>query len=693
MTDLGTLGGAQSSANGVNASGQVVGWSLTADGSVDPFLYSGGSMIDLDTLSGIAYGINDSGQVVGQAVFAGKTAAWRAFLYSGGIMTNLGTLGGFSYAYGINACGVIVGASAITEGVDEPTHAVVYLGGSVRDLGALGFSSVVAMAVNHSGQIVGYGTIPGGAATHAFLYSGGDMTDLGTLGGPDSYALGINDSGQVVGAADGPGGARDAFLYSGGVMIDLNSLLPAGSGWVLQGATGINNKGQIAGYGQFTAIQGGPQDQGFILDTAAAPGLPDSWSVAMAHSGSFTQDQSGATYLLDVSNANSAGPTSGTVTVQDRLPAGLTLAAMSGTGWTCLADTCTRSDALDAGSSYPAIAVTVNVTRDAPSRVLNQATVSGGGLADASASEVTTIQTTAQFNDVPPGATYFDAANLMFQAGVTTGCVEGSTPQARSYCPDQVVTRQEMAAFIDRAIAGATNPAIYNPTPYFQDVPDTNPFFAHIQNLMQFGITTGCSHSPALYCPYDAIPRWEMAMVLIRARLMLFGQSFAASTIPYFADAPTDVEGTGMPFPFIQRAFEEQVTNGCGTSPLVYCPDQLVTRGEMASFVMRALFNETMTLCLTAPQLTGVSPNALPATLGSQITVTITSVNTYFQNGDTLTVPSGMLTVSDVTVNAATSITATLTTNSTTVGAPQSLVVTSGGQNLTLPLAIKVGTY
>jgi hypothetical protein len=100
-----------------------------------------------------------------------------------------------------------------------------------------------------------------------------------------------------------------------------------------------------------------------------------------------------------------------------------------------------------------------------------------------------------------------------------------------------------------------------------------------------------------------------------------------------------------------------------------------------------------MTLCLTAPQLTGVSPNALPATLGSQITVTITSVNTYFQNGDTLTVPSGMLTVSDVTVNAATSITATLTTNSTTVGAPQSLVVTSGGQNLTLPLAIKVGTY
>jgi hypothetical protein len=51
-----------------------------------------------------------------------------------------------------------------------------------------------------------------------------------------------------------------------------------------------------------------------------------------------------------------------------------------------------------------------------------------------------------------------------------------------------------------------------------------------------------------------------------------------------------------------------------------------------------------------------------------------------------------MLTVSNVVVNSATSITATLTMNSATAG-PQALVVTSGGQNLTLPLAIKVGTY
>jgi hypothetical protein len=44
-------------------------------------------------------------------------------------------------------------------------------------------------------------------------------------------------------------------------------------------------------------------------------------------------------------------------------------------------------------------------------------------------------------------------------------------------------------------------------------------------------------------------------------------------------------------------------------------------------------------------------------------------------------------------VNSVTSITATLTANASVVAGPQALVVTTGGQNITLPLAIKVGTY
>ncbi len=122
---------------------------------------------------------------------------------------------------------------------------------------------------------------------------------------------------------------------------------------------------------------------------------------------------------------------------------------------------------------------------------------------------------------------------------------QGSTPQTRSFCPDDNVTREEMAAFIVRAVTGTTTPASYNHIPYFTDVPATNPFFPHIQKLMDLGITTGCA--PGLFCPTDTIPRWEMAIFMVRARLALHGATFTTATRPYFADVPTNVEGNGMP--------------------------------------------------------------------------------------------------------------------------------------------------
>jgi hypothetical protein len=57
--------------------------------------------------------------------------------------------------------------------------------------------------------------------------------------------MSINSSDQVVGT--GPNGAA---LFSGGQVIDLNSRIPSNSGWVIQAATGINDAGQIVGYGQ-----------------------------------------------------------------------------------------------------------------------------------------------------------------------------------------------------------------------------------------------------------------------------------------------------------------------------------------------------------------------------------------------------------------------------------------------------------
>jgi uncharacterized repeat protein (TIGR01451 family) len=116
-------------------------------------------------------------------------------------------------------------------------------------------------------------------------------------------------------------------------------------------------------------------------------------SIAKTHSGSFMQGQSGATYSVTVSNGMLAGPTSGTVTVTETVPSGLTLVSMAGSGWTCPSGgtTCTRNDALAGGVSYPAITVTVNVSVTAPSTVTNQVSVSGGGSVTAGASDVTTL--------------------------------------------------------------------------------------------------------------------------------------------------------------------------------------------------------------------------------------------------------------------------------------------------------------
>jgi choice-of-anchor C domain-containing protein len=118
---------------------------------------------------------------------------------------------------------------------------------------------------------------------------------------------------------------------------------------------------------------------GAALDSVQIVGLPD-LTIAKTHSGNFSQGQVGAMYTLTVTNTG-AGPTVGTITVTDTLPSGLTATALSGGGWSCVLGTltCTRSDALGAGLSYPAITLTVNVSATAARSLTNTAIASGGG--------------------------------------------------------------------------------------------------------------------------------------------------------------------------------------------------------------------------------------------------------------------------------------------------------------------------
>jgi probable HAF family extracellular repeat protein len=165
------------SAVAINDIGQVVGLWGVVGGSANhtgPFLYSGGIMTDLGTLGGndgAANGINNSGQIVGYSTIATSADSYRAFLYSQGVMTNLETLGGDqSQAFGINASGQVVGNSMTAGNV---AHAFLYWSGSMFDLNSLlpansGWVLQWASAINDSGQIVGYGINPAGQY-HAFL--------------------------------------------------------------------------------------------------------------------------------------------------------------------------------------------------------------------------------------------------------------------------------------------------------------------------------------------------------------------------------------------------------------------------------------------------------------------------------------------------------------------------------------------
>ena len=156
----------------------------------------------------------------------------------------------------------------------------------------------------------------------------------------------------------------------------------------------------------------GTSDVSYYIDNVSlfpvANAVPD-LTITKTHSGNFRQGDVGDTYTITVTNSGT-GPTVGVVTMSDTLPAGMAPTAISGTGWTCptgtLASpvTCTRSDPLPAGSSYPAITLTVDVAVVAPASLTNTAAVSGGGelnTTNNSASDVTAINPLVTFTEYP----------------------------------------------------------------------------------------------------------------------------------------------------------------------------------------------------------------------------------------------------------------------------------------------------
>ena len=309
------------------------------------------------------------------------------------------------------------------------------------------------------------------------------------------------------------------------------------------------------------------------------PSVPD-LKLSKAHVGNFAWGEVGAVYTLTVSNVGTA-PTAGMVTVTDTLPAGLTATALSGTGWSCTLGTrtCTRSDALGAGASYPAITLTVNVATDAPSPVTNTATVSGGGDTNPDNNTANDVTPITSFTDVPITHPFLTWIEALLDAGITGGC-STSPPQ---YCPDTAVTRAQIAVFLLRGIHGAGFSPSAATGMVFTDVPASHPLAKWIEGLAGEGVTGGCATTPPRYCPDDGVTRGQMAVLLLRA-VHGAGYQAPAATGTMFGDVPVS-----HPFAaWIEQLAREGVTGGCSTSPPLYCPDAPVTRAQMAVFLVRA---------------------------------------------------------------------------------------------------------
>jgi hypothetical protein len=170
------------------------------------------------------------------------------------------------------------------------------------------------------------------------------------------------------------------------------------------------------------------------------------------------------------------------------------------------------------------------------------------------------------------GNIHESAIKAIASIGVTTGC----NPTTDRYCPGQGVTRAEMAAFLLRAIGDTTQPSSSGT---FSDVPAGQWYTAYVERLAELGISVG--YGDGTFRPNANVTRAEMSVFLTRA----FASLSAVQPTGAFSDVPAGAWYAGS----AEGILAGGVTTGCDTEPLRYCPDAIVLRDAMASFLSRAL--------------------------------------------------------------------------------------------------------
>lgn len=251
VVDLGVLPGTVATrAYAINSRGEVVGVGSIAGGTGYAFLSRNGKLARLTTKPSAAVALNDAGQAVGWA--RTRTGASHAVLWQGARMRDLGTLGGTaSAAVAINGSGQVVGWS---ETGDRTRHAFMWERGRMRDLGSPAGASE-AVAVNARGDVL--------AVAHGqrvWVWRAGKRIVVGTFalspysrpGAPRAYPLTMNDAGVVAGTfLDSRGHARPLVWRSG-----RTTYLPLPAGATTGGAVGMNRHGDVVGWAALTGDPG-----------------------------------------------------------------------------------------------------------------------------------------------------------------------------------------------------------------------------------------------------------------------------------------------------------------------------------------------------------------------------------------------------------------------------------------------------
>lgn len=179
------------------------------------------------------------------------------------------------------------------------------------------------------------------------------------------------------------------------------------------------------------------------------------------------------------------------------------------------------------------------------------------------------------FHDVPGNYWSWKWIEALFASGITGGC--STSPM--SYCPETEVTRAQMAVFLERGMRGSTFIPPNATGTTFLDVPADHWAGGWIEQLFADGITGGCGNGN--YCPDLAVTRAQMAVFLLRAEHGSTYQPPDVGADTGFADVPVDYWSAA----WIKQLAAEGITGGCGNGN--YCPEQAVTRAQMAVFLTR----------------------------------------------------------------------------------------------------------